>query len=118
MQNEEKKNENLCKAFWYGDGAALIVILRRVMDDLRKAQSCGTTLQLHLHVQIHVQSLRLGKAKRLRLKTTPIFSREKEELPQVGLEPTTFHVHVHCMHVYALVYHIERDSKSLLVPNL
>ena len=28
------------------------------------------------------QSLRLGKAKQLHLKTTPFFSREKEELPQ------------------------------------
>ena len=36
------------------------------------------------------QLLRQGKAKKLRLNTTPVFSREKEELPQVGLEPTMF----------------------------
>ena len=36
------------------------------------------------------QSLRLGKAKQLRLKTTPFFSREKEELPQAGFEPAMF----------------------------
>ena len=36
------------------------------------------------------QSLRLGKAKQLRLKTTPFFSREKEELPQAGFKPATF----------------------------
>ena len=36
------------------------------------------------------QSLRLGKAKQLHLKTTLFFSREKEELPQAGLEPATF----------------------------
>ena len=36
------------------------------------------------------QSLRLGKAKQLCLKTTPFFSREKEELPQAGLEPVMF----------------------------
>ena len=35
------------------------------------------------------QPLRLDKAKQLRLKTTPFFSREKEELPQAGLEPAT-----------------------------
>ncbi len=36
------------------------------------------------------QSLRLGKAKQLRLRTTPFFSREKEELPQARLELAMF----------------------------
>ena len=40
------------------------------------------------------QSLRLGKAKQLCLKTTPFFSREREELPHVGLEPALFGIHV------------------------
>jgi len=32
------------------------------------------------------QSLRQGKAKQLRLKTTPFYSREKEELSQAGFK--------------------------------
>ena len=36
------------------------------------------------------QSLRPGEANQLRLKTTPFFPREKEELPQAGYEPVTF----------------------------
>ena len=43
-----------------------------------------------LYMYMNNQSLRLGKAKQLRLKTTPFFSREKEELPQAGLEPAMF----------------------------
>ena len=39
------------------------------------------------------QSLRLGKAKQLHLKTTP---REKEELPQAGFEPATFYILGRC----------------------
>ena len=38
----------------------------------------------------YVQSLRQSKARQLRLKTTPPFPREKEELPQAGFEPTMF----------------------------
>ena len=41
-----------------------------------------------MYMYMNDQSLRLGKAKQL--KTTPFFSREKEELPQVGFEPAMF----------------------------
>ena len=52
------------------------------------------------------QSLRQGKAKQLYLKTTPFFSREKEELPQAKCTCMYMYmyvcvlVHVHvCVHV-------------------
>ena len=41
------------------------------------------------------QSLRLGRAKQLHLKTTPFFSRE-QELPQAALEPATFYIPGRC----------------------
>ena len=56
------------------------------------------------YMYMNDQSLKLGKAKQLHLKTTPSFSRENEELPQAQLEPATFcmyNVHVHVnMYVY------------------
>ena len=39
------------------------------------------------------ESLRQGSAKQLRLKTTPFFSREKEELPQAASVHMNDHVH-------------------------
>ena len=39
---------------------------------------------------MYVHSLRQGKARQLRLKRTPLFPKRREELPQVGFEPTTF----------------------------
>ena len=56
------------------------------------AFASNLVLQFHLYSYMNDQSLRL--AKQLRLKTTPFFSREKEELPQAGLEPATFCIHV------------------------
>ena len=49
------------------------------------------------------QSVRQCIAKQLHLKTTPFFSREKEELPQVGTEPVTFCVVGRQVHVYVHV---------------
>ena len=50
----------------------------------------------HVHHYINVtQSTRQGKVKQVRLKATPLFSREKEELPQAEFEPTTFYM---CMY--------------------
>ena len=48
------------------------------------------------YMYMYIQSLRQGKAKQLRLKTTPFFPREKEELPQAGLEPAMFCVLGRC----------------------
>ena len=61
-----------------------------------------------MYMYMNDQSLRLGKAKQLRLKTTPFFSREKEELPQAGPEPVTLcipgmYVHLH-VHVYITLH--------------
>ena len=39
-----------------------------------------------IYVYMNDQSLRLGKAKQLRLKTTPFFSRENEELQHVHVD--------------------------------
>ena len=68
-----------------------------------------------MHMYMNDESLGQGKAKQLRLKTTPLFSREKEELPQAGFEPATFcvlgrcyaymyiyYVHILCTYTYAL----------------
>ena len=62
------------------------------------AYVCGIGELLHyiikttrcLDMYMNDQSLRPGNAKQLRLKTTPFFSREKEELPQAGFEPAMF----------------------------
>ena len=53
---------------------------------------------MYVHKQSYMndQSLRQGKANQLHLKTTPIFSREKEELPQAGFEPAMFCVPRRC----------------------
>ena len=42
---------------------------------------------MYMYMYMNDQSLRQGKAKQLRLKTTPF---SQEELPQAGLEPMTF----------------------------
>ena len=42
-------------------------------------------MRLQVYMYMYVQSLRQDKERQLRLKT-----REKEELPQAGLKPTTF----------------------------
>ena len=49
---------------------------------------------------LHLKVVQISKAKQLRLKTTPFFSREKEELPQVGFEPAMFCV----LGLYAYMY--------------
>ena len=49
---------------------------------------------VYMYMYMNDQSLRLGKAKQLRLKTTPFFSREKEELPQAGLEPANVYMYM------------------------
>ena len=47
-------------------------------------------MYMYMYRYMNGQLLRQGSAKQLCLKTTPFFSREKEELPQAGLEPATF----------------------------
>ena len=66
-------------------------------EEEEESLNLPTYMYMYMYVYIHStqtymkdQSLRLGKAKQLRLKTAPFFSREKEELPQAGLEPATF----------------------------
>ena len=56
-----------------------------------KTHNCSLSSPSHLScVYMNDESLRQGKAKKLCLKTNPFFSREKEELPQLGFEPVTF----------------------------
>ena len=66
-------------------------VLLRVFHRMARSstQACTYMDTVHTDMYMNDQSLRLGKAKQLRLKTTPFFPREKEELPQAGLEPTT-----------------------------
>ena len=56
--------------------------------DIGVKRPCTCTLYMYVHTLN--QSLRQGKAKQLCPKTTPFFSREKNELPQAGFNPPMF----------------------------
>ena len=78
-----------------------VTMLGRDLDTGEQGRECvahctGMRYNIHVHVHMNDQSLRLGKAKQLRLKTTPFFLREKEELPQAGLKPATFCIPGRC----------------------
>ena len=61
-----------------------------VLSHRDKAMSMHVHCNIHFNIHMNEELLRQGKAKQLHLKTTPFFSREKEELTQAGLKPAMF----------------------------